>query len=79
MALVEFKEAINRFQLCEDIQLHKRDLYSRINRKLREKLNPPVRDILKARRERQQRHRRHRFTGVDFKPRKMLSTTLRFR
>lgn len=74
--LDELRQSI---RLYEELQLNRRDLFSRLERKLREKVNPPVRDILRARRERQQRHRRHRFNGLALKPRKMLSTVLRFR
>jgi hypothetical protein len=75
-SITEFRQAI---QLFEELMLHRRDLFSRLDRKVREKISPPVRDILRARRERQQRHRRHRLTNLETGPEKRLSSRLRFR
>lgn len=86
--IAEFRNALDTYKkLSEELQLHRRDLYSRLNRKLREKLSPPVRDLLPARRERQQRNRKHRFaslgpqySNIQLQPlNKRLSSWLRFR
>ena len=58
--LEDFYEATSRFKsLTETLQMHKRDVYSRLERKTREKVFKPVRDRMPARRERMQRHKRH--------------------
>jgi len=74
-----FRQSLNIFRLNEELFLQRRDLHSRIDRKLREKLSPPIRDLMPSRRERQQRNRRHRLKNIDFGPRKILSTKFRYR
>ena len=76
-----FKESVSRFQeLTETLHLHKRDLFQRLGRKLRERIFKPVRDVMPGRRERQQRHRRHRLKNVPMgAPKPYFSTHFRFR
>lgn len=75
-----FIKSLNKFKpIAEAVQLHRRDLITRINRRLREKVNKQSRDLLPAQRERRQRFLRHRLKNVMAKPRSILSSTMRFR
>jgi hypothetical protein len=64
--------------LGEEIQLHRRDVFSRLERRVREKGTPLTRDVLRARRERKARSRYQTLKNV-LPPRKMLSTRFRKR
>jgi hypothetical protein len=65
--------------LGEELQIHRRDLMSRLVRRRDEKASPPARDILRARRERRARDREHSMKNVTAPPRKCFSTRLRMR
>lgn len=61
------------------LQLHRRDPMSRIERRLREKLVPLSRNVLRAKRERKARSRYATLKQVSAPPRKVFSTRLRNR
>lgn len=61
------------------LQLNKRDAMSRIDRRIREKMVPLTRNVLRARRERKARSRYHTLKQVSAPPRSILSTRLRQR
>jgi len=65
--------------LGEELQFHRQDLMTRLARRRDEKAAPPVRDILRARRERKARDREHAMKNVVAGPRKCFSTRLRVR
>lgn len=65
--------------LVEELQLTRRDVLSRLNRKIREKATPLTNKLLRARRERMARDREHSQKGVMAPPSKHLSTRLRVR
>lgn len=65
-------------KLSEEVQLHRRDPISRIDRRVREKGTALTRDVLRARRERKARSRYQTLKNV-LPPRKTLSTRLRVR
>ena len=81
MSLDTFRQSVSHFvTLTEDLAFHRRDLFSRLERRTREKLDKPVRDVLRARRERMQRNRRHRLKNVKTgAPTTYLSTHFRYR
>ena len=68
-----------KLRLSEELQLHRRDVVSRLNRRVREKGIPITRDILRARRERKARSRYKTLKNIVAPPRKTLSTRLRSR
>lgn len=65
--------------LSEELQLHRRDLISRLDRKIRERGTPMAGNVLRARRERRARDHEHSQKGVLKPPTKHLSTRLRAR
>jgi hypothetical protein len=65
--------------LGEELKLTRRDVISRIERRIRERGTPMTRDVLRSRRERKARSRYHAQKNVIAPPRKVLSTRLRTR
>lgn len=61
------------------LQLHRRDMMSRIDRRMREKMVPLARNVLRARRERRARSRYQTLKQVSSPPREMFSTRFRKR
>lgn len=61
------------------LELHKRDMMSRLERRLREKIAPLTRNVLRARRERKARSRYATLNQVSAPPRKVFSSRLRNR
>lgn len=61
------KKVINPGRLCPT----RRDPYSRIERRVRDKASPQKRDMLRAKRERDQRNRRKKTSGAN-PPRKIM-------
>lgn len=61
------------------LQPHRRDMMSRIERRVREKMAPMARDVLRARRERKARARYHTLKNVKAPPLKSLSMGFRKR
>jgi len=66
-------------RLYEELQATRRDPIARLERRVRERVAPLARDVLRARRERKARDREHTMKNVVAPPRKSLSTRLRHR
>lgn len=73
------READRICAIAEALHLQRRDLLSRIERRVRDKHNPQARDVLRARRERKARNREHSMKRVKAPPRRILSTKFRLR
>lgn len=74
-----FRRPALKKQEKNGIEPNKRDLFSRLERRLREKAIPTARDIFRARRERKARSRYYSLRGAMLPPRKIFGTRFRLR
>ena len=63
----------------EEFQPHRRDVTSRIERKIRDRINSKADDLMPTRKARRRRFRRHAMACVKVKPRKILGSRFRSR
>lgn len=64
LTLLELGEALGVRPVKPGARLRRRDPYSRLERKVREKVRTGARDVLRSRRERMQRDKRHKAKGT---------------
>jgi hypothetical protein len=69
----------NKLPERKGLQVNRRDMFSRIDRRIREKMVPLTRNVLRARRERKARSRYATMKTVKAPPKKILSTRFRNR